>query len=86
MVLRVKREMHFQHSHLEVIVMCVLQLFNGTFGHVLERAGGDVQALIQRLEHFYSKVYSSLIIKPFFILSVCPEVRCMAECFWMVEN
>ena len=52
--------------------MCVLQLFNGTFGHVLERAGGDVQALIQRLEHFYSKVYSSLIIKPFFYLISMP--------------
>jgi len=33
-----------------------LQLFNGTFYHILSKNGDDIQSLKQRLDHFYNRV------------------------------
>ncbi|XP_059170068.1 vacuolar fusion protein CCZ1 homolog isoform X2 [Physella acuta] len=52
------RDDHVQDSVFEAILgqaYKMFKLFNGTFTTILNRANGEVEALKQRLEHFYSK-------------------------------
>lgn len=52
-----------QDSVLDVVLSLayrMFKLFNGTFYHILQRTEGDVQALKQRLDHFYTKYLQTL--------------------------
>ncbi|KAI8797551.1 vacuolar fusion protein CCZ1 [Biomphalaria glabrata] len=67
------RDDHVQDSVYEAILRQaykMFKLFNGTFTTILARANGEVEALKQRLEHFYDKYLLTLKLAQGDILDV----------------